>query len=42
MEEYNRYEEVKRSPQDKAKLIVQALIAVWLIVGLAMHWQPLA
>ncbi|MGL5587389.1 MAG: SLC13 family permease, partial [Aeromonas veronii] len=37
MEEYNRYEEAKRSPQDKAKLIVQALIAVWLIVGLAMH-----
>ncbi|ATY77376.1 MULTISPECIES: Na(+)/H(+) antiporter NhaB [Aeromonas] len=37
MEEYNRYEEAKRSPQDKAKLIVQALIAIWLIVGLAMH-----
>ncbi|MFM5687392.1 SLC13 family permease, partial [Aeromonas caviae] len=37
MEEYNRYEEAKRSQQDKAKLIVQALIAIWLIVGLAMH-----
>ncbi|MHC9247809.1 transporter permease, partial [Aeromonas jandaei] len=37
MEEYNRYEEAKRSPQDKAKLIVQALIAVWLIIGLALH-----
>ncbi|MBL0597410.1 sodium/proton antiporter NhaB [Aeromonas jandaei] len=37
MEEYNHYEEAKRSPQDKAKLIVQALIAVWLIIGLALH-----
>ena len=37
MEDYNRYEEAERSPQDKAKLIVQALIALWLITGLAMH-----
>ncbi|MFB2864950.1 sodium/proton antiporter NhaB [Aeromonas sp. MdU4] len=37
MEEYNRYEEAKRTPQDKAKLIVQTLIAIWLIIGLALH-----
>lgn len=37
MEEYNRHEDAKRTAQDKAKLIVQALIAVWLIIGLAMH-----
>lgn len=37
MEEYNQHENAKRSPQDKAKLVVQALIAVWLIVGLALH-----
>ncbi|MGE6107933.1 Na(+)/H(+) antiporter NhaB [Aeromonas sobria] len=37
MEDYSRYEDERRSPQDKAKLIVQSLIAVWLIVGLAMH-----
>ncbi|MGL6003424.1 Na(+)/H(+) antiporter NhaB [Aeromonas sobria] len=37
MEEYNRHENAKRTPQDKAKLMVQALIAVWLIVGLALH-----
>ena len=37
MEDYNRYEEAERTPQDKAKLIVQALIALWLITGLAMH-----
>jgi NhaB family Na+:H+ antiporter len=37
MEEYNCHENAKRTPQDKAKLMVQALIAVWLIVGLALH-----
>ncbi|WP_447835649.1 Na(+)/H(+) antiporter NhaB [Aeromonas salmonicida] len=37
MEEYNRHEDAKRTPQDKAKLMVQALIAIWLIIGLAMH-----
>ncbi|MEZ6967007.1 sodium/proton antiporter NhaB [Aeromonas sp. S9(2024)] len=37
MEEYNRYEEAKRSQQDRAKLIAQTVIAVWLIVGLALH-----
>ncbi|PJG60357.1 Na(+)/H(+) antiporter NhaB [Aeromonas cavernicola] len=37
MEEYNQHENAKRTPQDKAKLIVQGLIAVWLIVGLALH-----
>ncbi|AKA17590.1 Na(+)/H(+) antiporter NhaB [Aeromonas hydrophila] len=37
MEDYNRYEEAGRTAQDKAKLIVQAVIALWLILGLAMH-----
>nr|MBP6791102.1 sodium/proton antiporter [Aeromonas sp.] len=30
-------EDAQRTPQDKAKLIVQALIATWLITGLALH-----
>jgi NhaB family Na+:H+ antiporter len=37
MESYNRDEDAQRTPQDKAKLIVQALIATWLITGLALH-----
>ncbi|AHV35355.1 Na+/H+ antiporter NhaB [Aeromonas hydrophila YL17] len=37
MEDYNRYEEAERTAQDKAKLIVQAVIALWLILGLALH-----
>ncbi|MGL5596668.1 MAG: sodium/proton antiporter NhaB [Aeromonas sp.] len=37
MEDYNRYEEAQRTPQDRAKLIVQGIIALWLIIGLAMH-----
>nr|WP_086938142.1 sodium/proton antiporter NhaB [Thaumasiovibrio occultus] len=37
LKEYARYEEEKRTQLDRAKLIVQALIAIWLIVGLAMH-----
>lgn len=35
--DYNRAERAKRTNQDVAKLIVQGLIAVWLIVGLALH-----
>jgi len=37
MEAYEREEDAQRAPQDKAKLIVQAVIAVWLITGLALH-----
>lgn len=35
--EYDRAERKKRTNYDVAKLIVQAIIAVWLIIGLAMH-----
>ncbi len=35
--EYNRVKREKRTQQEKAKLIVQALIAIWLIISLAMH-----
>ncbi|WP_087016500.1 sodium/proton antiporter NhaB [Thaumasiovibrio subtropicus] len=35
--EYDLDQTTRRSPQDKAKLWVQAAIAVWLIVGLALH-----
>lgn len=35
--EFDNAERAKRTNYDVAKLIVQALIAVWLIIGLAMH-----
>ncbi|MDF2179533.1 sodium/proton antiporter NhaB [Aliiglaciecola sp. CAU 1673] len=35
--EYSRYVDEKRTKRDSAKLLVQALIAVWLVVGLALH-----
>ncbi|MDO2947844.1 sodium/proton antiporter NhaB [Aeromonas simiae] len=37
MEEYDRQEDARRTRQDKVNLMVQGLIAVWLIAGLAMH-----
>ena len=37
MEAYERDEDAERSPQEKAKLLVQAAIAIWLITGLALH-----
>ncbi len=35
--EYDNAQRAKRTPQDIAKLVVQALIAVWLITALALH-----
>ncbi len=35
--EFNRAEKAKRTNYDITKLVVQALIAIWLIVALAMH-----
>ncbi|MFJ5452273.1 sodium/proton antiporter NhaB [Pectobacterium jejuense] len=37
LEDYDRDMTEKRTPQDKARLIVQAVIGVWLIVALAFH-----
>ncbi len=37
LSDYDKYEDEKRNNRDRAKLIVQAFIAVWLIVGLALH-----
>lgn len=37
MEEYDRYEDNRRTKRDKAKLMIQGLIAIWLIIGLAFH-----
>ncbi|MBT8040702.1 MAG: sodium/proton antiporter NhaB [Xanthomonadales bacterium] len=38
LEEYDRLEDEKRTPQQKAALIVQALVALFLVVALALHW----
>ncbi|MEJ2383186.1 MAG: sodium/proton antiporter NhaB [Xanthomonadales bacterium] len=38
LEEYDRLEDEKRTPAEKASLIVQALVAVFLVVALAFHW----
>ncbi|TEW53790.1 sodium/proton antiporter NhaB [Psychromonas sp. RZ22] len=35
--DFNNEKSANMSNQDKAKLIIQAIIGVWLIVGLAMH-----
>ncbi|MCH4294283.1 sodium/proton antiporter NhaB [Shewanella sp. 3B26] len=37
LSDYDAYEDARRSPRDKVKLLVQALVGVWLIVGLAFH-----
>lgn len=37
LKEYDADSDAKRTKTDKAKLIFQALIGIWLIVGLAMH-----
>lgn len=37
LEDYDKYEDAKRSISDKSKLLVQGLIGIWLIVGLALH-----
>ena len=35
--DYDQHMDDERTPRDKAKLVVQALIGVWLVVGLALH-----
>jgi NhaB family Na+:H+ antiporter len=35
--EYDQHMDQERSQRDKAKLLVQALIGVWLVIGLALH-----
>ncbi|GLS84352.1 sodium/proton antiporter NhaB [Paraferrimonas haliotis] len=37
LQDYAAYEDERRTNADKAKLIAQALIGIWLIVGLALH-----
>lgn len=37
MQEYADKEDAKRTPRDKAALMIQALAAAWLVVGLALH-----
>jgi len=38
LEEYDRLEDQKRTPQQKAALVIQALVAMFLVVALAFHW----
>ncbi len=35
--DYDRHMDQERTPRDNARLLVQALIGVWLVVGLALH-----
>ena len=37
LEEYDRIETEKRTPEQKAKIIVQALVALFLVIALALH-----
>jgi NhaB family Na+:H+ antiporter len=38
LEDFDRAESEKRTPKDRAVLVVQALVAVFLVFGLAFHW----
>jgi NhaB family Na+:H+ antiporter len=38
LEEYDRIEDEKRTPLQKASLLVQTLVALFLVVALALHW----
>ncbi len=38
LEQHNQLERERRSPQQKAKIVVQGLVAAFLIVALAFHW----
>jgi len=38
LEEYDRREDEKRTPAQRAVLIVQALVVLFLVVALAFHW----
>ncbi|MBR9727099.1 sodium/proton antiporter NhaB [Shewanella intestini] len=37
LSDYSAYEDANRTKQDKLKLVIQALVGVWLIAGLALH-----
>ena len=38
--DYDIYESERRTKQDKAALIAQGLVAIWLVVGLIIHISP--
>lgn len=38
LEEYDRLEDERRTPQQAAALIVQAVVVIFLVVALAFHW----
>lgn len=40
LNDFDTEESNKRTVKDKAKLVIQGLIAIWLIVGLALHLAP--
>lgn len=35
--DYDTYEDKNRSSKDKAKLVIQGIVGIWLILGLALH-----
>lgn len=37
LSDYDSHMDAQRTPRDRARLVVQSLIAVWLVVGLATH-----
>jgi len=37
LSDFSAYEDAHRTDQDKMKLVIQALIGIWLIAGLALH-----
>lgn len=37
LQDFEKFEDEKRSPQQKAALVVQAIVATWLVIGLMFH-----
>ncbi|WP_133406735.1 sodium/proton antiporter NhaB [Parashewanella tropica] len=37
LSDYDKYQDKNRTTKEKVKLIVQAIVGIWLIVGLALH-----
>ncbi|WND01922.1 sodium/proton antiporter NhaB [Temperatibacter marinus] len=38
--DYDQYEDERRTPKDKASLVMQGVVGVWLIIGLLTHMAP--
>jgi len=40
IEKFDEYSDAQRTPKEKASLIIQGVVAVWLVIGLMFHLAP--